>query len=198
MTKRETTQILITIRQMYPMLAKKEVSQSEEMIKIVAWQSMLEDLSYKDVQKALFTWGQTETWPPTIADLRRLVVGIQEGLSASEAWGLLMDSVRRYGYYQQEKGLEALPDGVSRVAKRLGYGSICQLEERELRTMYAQFRDAYNADQDRLKRDAIVSPRLGKPSCIGNFDQREYTEEEIAPMYRTLDFLKSGEEEPGV
>lgn len=194
MTKQETAQLLITIRQMYPMMAKQENSQQEQMVQIQAWQAMLSDLDYKEVQKALFAWGQTETWPPTIADLRRLIAGTQGGLSASEAWGLLMDSVRRYGYYQQEKGLEALPDGVRRVAKRLGYGSICQLEERELRTMYAQFRDAYNADQDRLKRDAIVSPRLGKPSCIGNFDQREYTEEEIAPMYRTLDFLKSGEE----
>lgn len=194
MTKQETAQLLITIRQMYPMMAKQENSQQEQMVQIQAWQAMLSDFDYKDVQKALFTWGQTETWPPTIADLRRLVVGTQEGLSASEAWGLLMDSVRRYGYYQQEKGLEALPEGVQRIAKRLGYGSICQLEERELRTMYAQFRDAYNADQDRLKKDAVVSPSLGKPSCIGNFDQREYTEEEIAPMYRTLDFLKSGEE----
>lgn len=158
MTRDETKIILMTLSEAYRGRFSDVNSKTVDL-----WHKMLEDMEYKEVEVYVVDWISREKWPPTIAELRSVradtLMTAINGLDASEAWSEVQESIRRYGYYEQEKGIAALSPDTREIVRRLGgYAEFCLIEEREVRTLYAQFRDAYNGLISSRKRQ-LQTPR---------------------------------------
>lgn len=145
MTRDETKIILMTLSEAYRGRFSDVNSKTVDL-----WHKMLADMDYKEIEVYVVDWIAREKWPPTIAELRsvradNLMAAINDK-DASAAWGEVQESIRRYGYYEAEKGIAALSPDTREIVRRLGgYAQFCLIEEAQVRTLYAQFRDAYNS-----------------------------------------------------
>ena len=144
MTRDETKIILMTLSEAYRGRFSDVNSKTVDL-----WHKMLEDMNYKEIEVYVVDWIAREKWPPTIADIRSSraenIITAINGRDASEAWEELQNSIRRYGYYKRDEGIAALSPDTREIVRRLGgYTQFCLSEEDDTRTLYAQFRDAYN------------------------------------------------------
>lgn len=131
------------------------------------WNAMLQDLEFPEVEAYIVDWISREKFPPTIADIRtaraNLVLEASGSLEASEAWGEVMESVRKCGIYNQAEGIAALSPDTQEIVRRLGgYREFCLVSEDQVRTLYAQFRDAYNGLKARRARALQTPPKIRK------------------------------------
>lgn len=145
MTRNETKIILMTLSEAYRGRFSDVNTQTVDL-----WHKMLADMDYKEVEVYVIDWISREKWPPTIAELRSVraenIISAVNGKDASAAWGEVQESIRRYGYYKRDEGIAALSPDTREIVRRLGgYAQFCLVEEKDVRTLYAQFRDAYNA-----------------------------------------------------
>lgn len=158
MTREETKKMLAVISVNY---GEKLFYVTPE--KVNLWAQLLSDLEYMEVQGAIKNWIMTEKFPPTVADIRGAIADkVLRGIpAADEAWGILMNNVREYGPYKKRQGIEALPEDIRDIVERWGYNYYCMFDESQSATVYAQFRDAYNATIRRKKRNAqlpVIEP----------------------------------------
>lgn len=76
------------------------------------WFALLGDLPYEVVSMATKAYMQSETFPPTPADIRRyaykVTSPVTEDMSEIEAWGLVRKALNN-GYYGAETEFEKLP-----------------------------------------------------------------------------------------
>lgn len=109
----------------------------------VLWEKALADISYEVAENALIKVLSTSRFFPTIADIREAVAQITQprSLDAMEAWGLIGEAIRKYGYYRQKEAMEFLPDDVVEMVKQFTWNDLCLSEEPEI--LRAQFRKAW-------------------------------------------------------
>ena len=80
------------------------------------WFSLLKDLDYKAVQAAVQTHIMTDSFPPTIASIRKAVANLTEPKEINEmqAWALVSDALRDSTYHATER-FNALPESVQKA-----------------------------------------------------------------------------------
>jgi hypothetical protein len=115
----------------------------------VLWEKALSDISYDVAEKALIKVLSTSKFFPTLADIREAVGQITEPrtLDAMEAWGLIGQSIRKFGFYRQKEAMESLPDDVAEMVKQFTWRDLCLSEEPEI--LRAQFRKAWEVRSKR-------------------------------------------------
>ena len=96
---------------------------------IMVWYSLLKDLDYRDVSRAITEIMRTSKFPPTVADITERIYRnvAAEDLSEMEAWDLVRRAMRNSIYHSEEE-FGRLPDAVKKAI-----GSAANL--RELATM---------------------------------------------------------------
>lgn len=105
-----------------------QIMPSEESKKV--WFSMLQDLDYSICQNAIKQIIATSKFPPSIAEIREKYV---ESTSlhlpdAGEAWEEVMNGIRKYGTYEEEKALNSFSAPVRKAVKRIGFRNLCLSE----------------------------------------------------------------------
>jgi len=144
MNRKEIINLLGIATANFPTLQQKEMKPTA-----ILWEKSLADMSYDVAEKALIKVLSTSKFFPTIAEIREAAAQITQPrtLDAMEAWGLIVQAIRKYGMYRQKEGLESLPEEVRNMANRFTWRELCLNENPD--TMRAQFRMAWETQSKR-------------------------------------------------
>ncbi len=108
-----------------------------------------------------------KSWPraiipalPAVGRIRNAALELQNGrgITAPEAWGLVLGIVRRHGYYGETEALQALPPDISRVVSWMGWAEICHSEKVDV--VRAQFMRMYEVQEKRSRELAGLPPAV--------------------------------------
>lgn len=155
MTLKESLRLVAWATANFPQLQERDMRPTAEL-----WAKMLEDVPYEIAEKALVKVLATAKYFPTVAELREAVAELRNGqqITALEAWGLVIEAVKKYGYYRQEEALASLPPEVSAFVRRFGWEDICCSEEPDV--VRGQFRRAWEEQAIRKKELAVLPEPL--------------------------------------
>ena len=121
------------------------------------WTMLLEDLPAQLVLVAVKKHCLTSRFPPTIAEIREAAtVTANPALqtTAAEAWGEVIQAIRRYGMYREEEALASFSEHTRTVVKTIGWKELCICEEPDV--IRGQFRKAYETMATRRKETALL------------------------------------------
>ncbi len=135
----------------YPHLQEKDSGQVAEL-----WNAALSDIPFELAKAALVKVLTTSRYFPTVADIREAAVYLTTGrpMTADEAWGLVTEAIRHYGYYREREALASLPPDVAAVVRRFGWQEICSCEEPDV--IRGQFRRAWEANASQAREMAVL------------------------------------------
>ncbi|MDF1507644.1 replicative helicase loader/inhibitor [Robertmurraya sp. DFI.2.37] len=144
MNRKEIINLLGIATANFPNMQNKEMTPTA-----ILWEKSLSDLSYEVAEKAVIKVLSTSRFFPTIADIREAAAQITQPrtLDAMEAWGLIGQAIRKYGFYRQKEAMESLPEDVREMVKRFTWRELCLSEEPEI--LRAQFRKAWEIQSKR-------------------------------------------------
>lgn len=154
----EKEQFIVLAKALKSAYSKADFLPDDKAIKV--WFAMLQDIPYEILNLAIQKHIMTNTFPPTIAELRSASADIvtDEAGDWTEAWGKVLDVVSRCGLQNAREGLAELDESTVEAVKRVGYWSICNSEN--IGVERANFRAAYESIIARKKSEVVVSPRL--------------------------------------
>lgn len=157
MSKKEFLLFAAALKTYYP---NDKLLPNEQALEL--WYQQLKDIPYEMASAVLNKWVSTNKFAPAIADIREQASAIRIGTAPEwgEAWESVMRAVRRYGIYQKEEALASLDDLTRRCAERVGFRDICMSENIGIER--ASFRDIYNRETERRRRDAQVPEDVKK------------------------------------
>ncbi len=145
---------------------------------IELWYRELGEMPFELLSAALRKWVNTERYPPSIAELRKICAEIVNGkpMDWGEAWTAVVKVIGRYGIYQEEKALASLPPLARQAASRIGWRDICMSENPD--TFRAQFRQVFQICQQREIEDRQLPPALKEAiAFIGGVSSPQLTDE---------------------
>ena len=127
-----------------------------------AYAALLADLDYARCNAAVRVLLQSKTWIPSVADIRKTVLELERGpvRPAGDAWGDVLEAVRRYGAYRSP-GVDFQFDDpeVARCVQALSWREIC-LSENQIADR-ARFIELYGEVASQERREQQV-PLLAK------------------------------------
>jgi hypothetical protein len=146
MNRKEIINLLAIATANFPNMQEKDMKPTA-----ILWEKSLSDIDYPIAENAILKVLSTSRFFPTIADIREAVAQITQPrqLDAMEAWGMISEAIRKYGYYRQKEAMESLPSDVVEMVKRFTWNELCLSENIE--TLRAQFRMAWDIQAKRKK-----------------------------------------------
>lgn len=152
MTKDEVKKLLAWAAANFPAMQERDLRPTAEL-----WHRMLGDLPYEVAESALLKVLATAKYFPTVAEIREAVatIALPGLLSPAEAWAMVGQAIRKYGYYRQEEGLASLPPQVRAAAECIGWRELCLTDN--LDVIRAQFMRVYEQYTGR-KREEVMIP----------------------------------------
>lgn len=159
MTKQETLKVMALIKAVYSKFG--EGMNVEYMAGI--WYELLSDLKYQDVQQALKRWMATEKWAPTIADIRLMVLEVnQDNVDDwTEGWNQVTRAISKYGYTDQTGALASMDEVTRECVKAIGWMNICNSEE--IGVERGHFRTMYEQRKERIRKSEVIPNALKNP-----------------------------------
>lgn len=135
----------------------------------------LDDLPAEAVVQAITECRRTGEFFPTLAAIRTRAVEVVGGeffVDPEVAWGEVRRNAERFGVsgtrvtwapdgeHAVEVRMEWSSPLIAEAVESIGWRDICLVDDKQLNTIRAQFRDSLSAIQ-RRKKDAVVSGRTG-------------------------------------
>lgn len=155
MNANEFSRLAMAIRTYFP---RENVLPNQQAMDL--WFYELKDLDFNVASLALRKYVNTEKYPPTIADLRRLATECVQGQTEDwgKGWEATVKAIHRYGYYREEEALQSFSDITRQTVKRLGFKQLCMSEN--LMNDRANFRMIYEQLSNREKVDRQINPQI--------------------------------------
>lgn len=129
MTQKDVLGLLTILQANYP---RFYADMTPEALKICAdtWTVMLSDTSLEIATLALQRLIAISKFPPTIAELRESISAVRNPKlpDSGEAWGEVLEAIRKYGYYNPTEGLNSLREPVREIVRRMGWRDLCMSE----------------------------------------------------------------------
>lgn len=152
MNKKEIINLLAIATANFPSMQEKDMKPTA-----ILWEKALSDIDYKTAENALLKVLSTSRFFPTLAEIREAIAQITQPrqIDAMEAWGMISDAIRKYGFYQQKEAMESLPGDVVEMVKRFTWRELCLSENVD--TLRAQFRMAWDT-QSKRKKEMLALP----------------------------------------
>lgn len=124
------------------------------------WYSLLKDLEYPVLNAAIQKYMLTNTFPPTIADLREIATTISFGdvPEWGEGWEKVLNAIRYFGYYRETEALETMDELTRTCVKRLGWRNLCMSDNNNMDR--ANFRMIYEQIAERAKKESVLPVSL--------------------------------------
>lgn len=127
------------------------------------WFGFLGDVGDREWEMAVAYAVRNRSVAPTIAELRKVATGGLGGLDEEEAWGLVVEAVRKVGRY----GVPEFEDeALTRAVRAVGWDAICDCGVDGLSAIRAHFYRTYEAMKKRgdVEREMKVleAPELKK------------------------------------
>ncbi|MDD2979572.1 MAG: replicative helicase loader/inhibitor [Hespellia sp.] len=175
MNKEEFATIAIGIKSAYP--ASKVL---EDKASMDFWYMMLQDMDYKIVQNAVLEHISTNTFPPSIAEIRKQCAARfgKQIKSFDEAWGTVQKAVSTYGWERPLEAYEKMDELTVEVVKNIGWNNICHGNNPD--ATRANFRMAYEekANAVRSRKQLPMFVEREKSLLIEQYVPKEYQIEE--------------------
>ena len=94
------------------------------------WYALMGDLPYDVCNVSIQKYMLTNKFPPTVAEIREMAAGVVNGdpLTWGESWERALNSVRRYGSYNQMEALNSLDPLTRKCVESIGYMQLCMSE----------------------------------------------------------------------
>ena len=114
MNRTETSNLLAAVSGLWPNFKPEEGT-------LIAWSIAFRNIEYRHAEQALMYLFETEElkFPPTANEIyhavKKLFQPVEESLSPEEAWSLVVQTIRKYGFYRELEAMAAMPAAV-RVA----------------------------------------------------------------------------------
>lgn len=126
MTKKEVAKLLAVLAAAYPRLNVSEMT-------VKVWHEMLGDISYEAAGVAAKKLMLTNTFPPSIAELREAATAITSPQVAPGviAWGEIKRAIQKYGYYRENEGLGSLSPATRKAVECIGWKEFCMSDDPE-------------------------------------------------------------------
>ena len=155
MDKAEFAVIAAALRTYYP---RHNLLPNAEAMEL--WYRDLNDIPAEVLTAALRKWAVTETWPPSLAELRKACGEIVNGPAPDwgDGWSNVMRAVGRYGVHREAEALASLPEMARAAVRRIGWRDICLSDNPE--TLRAQFRQVYEIVTKRETENRNLPPAL--------------------------------------
>ena len=161
------------------------------------WFALLCDLPYEVVSMATKAYMQSETFPPTPADIRRyaykVTSPVTEDMSEIEAWGLVRKALNN-GYYGAEVEFEKLPPLIQEtLGNPARLREMSQLDMSEVETVeQSHFVRNYRAKLESHRKNGQLDK--GLQASINQI--RQENTPQINVYYDTADLIEAKREEP--
>lgn len=158
MTREEFAKFVAPMRSYFP-----TNNPFTDMYAMELWYDALNDIDYRVICVALKKWVMTNTFPPTIADLRSMAAEVTGNVTPSygEAWETLRKKIGKFGYMREEEALEELK-GIDEIlwktTKAIGWQKICVSDNPEADR--ANFRMIYEQEAKRADRENSVKQEV--------------------------------------
>jgi hypothetical protein len=123
--RKEFATFAMALRTYFP---KENILPNQQAMEL--WYREIEDIPYQVAEAALRKWVATNKWSPSIADIREMTTNIQNGdpLTWGESWERALNSVRRFGSYNQKAALESLDPLTRKCVESIGFMTLCMSE----------------------------------------------------------------------
>lgn len=137
--------------------------------RFAAWWLVCEEVPSDMAQKALPVMLKKKTFgPPKVADFLECVKQLQDAENPQkqhtegDVWGMVMEAVRRYGYYNEAAALAALhavDPKIAQTARNFRWRTICEGDASQNNTLRAQFLKAWHSLRNR--QDLLEQLKIG-------------------------------------
>lgn len=161
MTEKEFETLASAIKASYP--ASKVLADASAM---KFWYEMLKDIDFLVAQNAFQEFASTSTYPPTIAEIRKLCMErCQPSIpSFDEAWELVQMAISLYGSQNPQMAFGAMDNLTLSVVRNLGWTRLCQSENQVADR--ANFREAYEAKAKALYRSTLLPGFVAREKAL--------------------------------
>lgn len=159
MTREGIIGILSILKTAYPSHFSKLSKQDAENT-INLWASMFAQEDGRMVSYAVKQLIATNVFPPTIAEVRGVLVEAKngQGLDSIMAWGQVQDAIRRFGYTRGEEALSSMHPATAEVVRRLGWLDLCKSENAIADR--AHFIKLFEGKQSKDRQVAMIPPEV--------------------------------------
>lgn len=156
-SKTEFYKVSVGLKAAYPRFTF--LSTDEEM---EFWYQMLKDFEYVVAYNAAMEYISTNTFPPSIADIRALCVERckKSVLNFDEAWGMVQKAISRFGNDRPQEAFATMDELTISVVKNLGWSRLCHSDNQAADR--ANFREAYEAKANKLRNDMQIPEFVAK------------------------------------
>ena len=92
---------------------------------------------------------------PSIAELKEIIAvqtTPQINLSGDKEWEKVLESIRKYGYPQEERALNSLEPITREIVRRIGYQEICMADENRKYNLRSTFLKSFENEKQELLR----------------------------------------------
>lgn len=145
-----------------------EKGKEEDVISL--WNILFSDVDFSLLRAAVQKHMMESTYPPTIADIREQIakIALNEQKTGIEAWGDVKNAIRRFGYYESEKGISSLKGLTKKVVELMGYRELCQSEnEMADRAHFLKVYDSLVAREKEQIKVPLVTSGVGRTMIEG-------------------------------
>lgn len=146
MTKTEFGIFAAALKTYYP--REKDLLPNDAAMQL--WYKQLHDIPFPVAEAALDKWVALSKYSPSIAEFREVSATVLhvEAADWGEAWGAVLDAIRRHGLYGQRQALESLDELTRRAVQAVGWRELCLSDN--ISVERANFRSIY---QDMVARE---------------------------------------------
>jgi len=167
MTRKEVQNLIALATANFPAMQDKDMRPTA-----VLWEKMLSDLPYPLAEKALIKVLSTAKYFPAVAEIREAATELTTPLpmTAAEAWGQVMEAVRKFGSYRAKEAMEWMDPQVANMVRRFGFVDICRSEE--IGVIRGQFIKLWES-QSKREKELSVMPAQIKQLILGVADKKK-------------------------
>jgi len=151
MTKNEVRDMLGIIAELYPRYFK-----NPSPLTVEAWHRVLGDLDNDLALFALEKHTTTNTFPPSVAEIRAAAVHVTNApmLTDGEAWDEVTTAMRQYGSYREADALTSMSITTRKCVQAITWRELCLTED--IMATRAHFFKIYNSVSRRVQEDLVL------------------------------------------
>ncbi len=155
MTRKEVQNLLALATANFPAMQDKDMRPTA-----VLWEKMLADMPYPLAEKALVKVLATAKYFPTVAEIREAAADLTcpQQLTSAEAWGQVMEAIRKFGSYRAAEAMAWLSPEVATMVRRFDFIEICR--SKQIDVIRGQFTRLWESQAKREKELAALPAQI--------------------------------------
>lgn len=157
------------------------------------WYGRLKDIPYQVAETVVNRWLETQTEPPTIANIRAEADQVVNGQPQpwGDAWEKVRKAVGRYGFMRGKEALATFDDLTRRTVENIGWQQICESENPD--ALRANFRMCYETMARRQSEERLLTAGTKQAVSLIRGDRQNDTARIVSGLADQLKLTKGDE-----